>query len=691
MADVFNFYVKDDRSIQFNIAEPILLEDKDVTEFQFRIPKSLNGFDMSTWAWWFVYVNPKKEKYSYPLTLTDDEDEPEDYSVATFSINYGITEKEGGLQFALEVIDADEGGNVLHEWHTRTYHTAVIWTLQGNQVEYEEDITQDILSSILEQIAVNRTQIALNKARIDNIARLPEGSTTADAELIDIRVGANGETYPTAGDAVRGQVGELKEDLNLVNNGYYSFDLIADKYILRDNGQEANYTGWSATDFIEIPPHALAVYYGSANLTWGAQYDKNKSYVSAKTWNTQFSTLFNNSEDTIYFRTSCANADIPITKFKILPMVDPTLTKTGYPADAKTVGDALALSDARLDYIESDINLSVIPSYYQTQIATKESTIRGHFDDCAYNGDGLVFLTDTHFSADLFTSENPTSNFNANNSFALIKDVVDKTGISIIVFGGDLVNSATDIDAMLLSMASFQRKFGNRQARLRYCVGNHEYYTGSDLGATDKPTPSELYGAGIKYNEDVVLAKGDMDTYYFDNSAQKIRYFVVSCGRDTELTIPQVEWVLDAFLQIPDGYHVVVIGHAFVSDNMTTFRGRHQQIVNALDKVKIGSTFNYNNKDYDYSALNNVTPVCFITGHTHIDGVLNSTGGIPCICTTTDSYAQNYELVDGTPTKTPRTKGTTDEQAFDVFQFDFTNRKIYCTRIGYGSDREFSY
>ena len=194
MADVFNFYVQDDRSIQFNIAEPILLEDKDVTEFQFRIPKSLNGFDMSTWAWWFVYVNPKKEKYSYPLTLTDDEDEPDDYSVATFSINYGITEKEGGLQFALEVIDADAGGNVLHEWHTRTYHTAVIWTLQGNQTEYEEDITQDILSSILEQIAVN-------KARIDNIARLPEGSTTADAELIDIRVGENGITYPTAGDA----------------------------------------------------------------------------------------------------------------------------------------------------------------------------------------------------------------------------------------------------------------------------------------------------------------------------------------------------------------------------------------------------------------------------------------------------------------------------------------------------------
>lgn len=51
------------------------------------------------------------------------------------------------------------------------------------------------------------------KQRMDTFTQLPSGSTSGDAELQDIRVGANGKTYNTAGDAVRGQYSQLKEDL----------------------------------------------------------------------------------------------------------------------------------------------------------------------------------------------------------------------------------------------------------------------------------------------------------------------------------------------------------------------------------------------------------------------------------------------------------------------------------------------
>lgn len=78
----------------------------------------------------------------------------------------------------------------------------------------DNTIYQQWLAANTSQVQQNATDIAVLSARMDEFASLPDGSTTGDAELADIRIGADGQTYPSAGDAVRGQVGDLKSAIN---------------------------------------------------------------------------------------------------------------------------------------------------------------------------------------------------------------------------------------------------------------------------------------------------------------------------------------------------------------------------------------------------------------------------------------------------------------------------------------------
>lgn len=77
--------------------------------------------------------------------------------------------------------------------------------------------------------------------------------------------------------------------------------------------------------------------------------------------------------------------------------------------------------------------------------------------------------------------------------------------------------------------------------------------------------------------------------------------------------------------------------------------------------------------------------VGYFAGHTHVDGV-NNNNGFNVITTRCDAKEENTDAL-----QKERVAGTITEQSFDVFTVNKSERKIYATKIGAGSDREISY
>lgn len=103
--------------------------------------------------------------------------------------------------------------------------------------------------------AERQAEIAVERARIDNFVALPEGSTTGDAELQDIRVGFDGNTYETAGEAVRGQVTFVKNTSDNILTYSKATDvtaLLSEEGGVLTTGANYNGTGYRRSDYLYL-------------------------------------------------------------------------------------------------------------------------------------------------------------------------------------------------------------------------------------------------------------------------------------------------------------------------------------------------------------------------------------------------------------------------------------------------------
>ena len=124
--------------------------------------------------------------------------------------------------------------------------------LFGTELEIEDEYAREQLSG---EAAARAEDVAVLSARMDTFTALPDGSTAGDAELTDIRVGADGTTYANAGDAVRKQITDANNSISDIYDNSYTPTMINGKYIQYSNGNVLNSDNSSCTDFIPVTPN----------------------------------------------------------------------------------------------------------------------------------------------------------------------------------------------------------------------------------------------------------------------------------------------------------------------------------------------------------------------------------------------------------------------------------------------------
>lgn len=99
-----------------------------------------------------------------------------------------------------------------------------LFNFPADSVTELNDIRRDVNGTVhMTAGEAVRSQVRVLKSRMDMFSSLKEGSTSGDAELTDIRVGGDGTVYESAGNAVRSQVRKVHNEIEVLESRMDTF------------------------------------------------------------------------------------------------------------------------------------------------------------------------------------------------------------------------------------------------------------------------------------------------------------------------------------------------------------------------------------------------------------------------------------------------------------------------------------
>lgn len=214
--------------------------------------------------------------------------------LTTFSMRVNMVDNLG----AEEILNNDPEMTLLQSLFLEVENVGDQVALQGDYAENQGDYAkaqgdavdakvsasvEGALSDVNAQLAqtAKQSDLEVEKQRINNFITLPEGSTTNDARLEDIRIGVDGFIYASPSEAVRKQISAIKENLSDLGVNY---GIIAEPFIqgsIGSNGVEAVSQNRVRTGYINTTEYDL-LYTESSDSICARFYNSSNNLIG--TW-----------------------------------------------------------------------------------------------------------------------------------------------------------------------------------------------------------------------------------------------------------------------------------------------------------------------------------------------------------------------------------------------------------------------